>query len=982
VNRFNLTFSGELLTGKDPAEVKLGFGKMFAIDDPVRLERFFSGQTIILRRNLERKEAAKYYHELHMLGAVAALVKVSTSERADAIANQSQELQVASTNSARTAPAAATKPVTRRKKVHKTVKGKLQKTPDKSRRDIAAGIKSRKEESLQQAQQAADQKSMEDAQRKAQEAARLQAEIEETKRREAEKAARLKAEREEKQRREAEDAARLKAEREEKRHREAEKAARLKAEHEEKQRREAEEAARLKAERQEKQRREAEKAAQLKAELDELRRLEAEETSRLQAELEEIRRQESEAAAQLQAELKAVEQQAAAEAARIKIESQRKLDEAERKSNERRRATAMSLSAQRTLHGKENHSTVETHAVPPQPEPNNVPQQTSKSAKSRVKTTLDVPQRLQNSSAGADAATQRKRQAGEPNLYKLRPFRNSEEVRNRSSLAQQRKRQSYTFAALALALILLAGWGALQQSDNPAITGADAIAIDPQAGPVLLVGNTLLRHDRSGTSTSETDGNAIGISALEAPLAFDRTGALLALGTLTADGKESMDDIRMRLLRCEPGLEACAAISSDLNNVNVSAFVINPVDGSLILTDTPAGELLKVDSAGKVLHRASITVPEHPVLRLHSGLLLMNNADAPAISVFRYEDNAFGQQLDEILLVPPAAQTAGQSIVSDFIWSGSAWWVSLQDPQTGNIGLYRFDEEWNFLNTVSLPSADPIQLTGWGEKTLVNNPNSAEIQRFNAEGIIEAPFISTPLEMLVNQQQQHARFVTMSWRIVLLVCALGMIAGVCFGYLQGLRKLVYTPRRERGAEPLDDYIDTLHWIEPINNRQALLRRRGYSYGLLALAALLLAAGQSVSAWQLGALLLALSGPVIALLLLGRSSAGHIGVWQDRLLLVDHSELYHFSGGSSVQYRGPFLLIDDVVVFCGNRLLPAFTAAEIEKWVRPLTNSGVKVDRSTLAVKLLQSHHPLAQGALAIVFTGVTAVLMLGLNGLL
>jgi hypothetical protein len=34
VNKFNLTFSGEILAGHDPARVKLRFGRMFAIDDP------------------------------------------------------------------------------------------------------------------------------------------------------------------------------------------------------------------------------------------------------------------------------------------------------------------------------------------------------------------------------------------------------------------------------------------------------------------------------------------------------------------------------------------------------------------------------------------------------------------------------------------------------------------------------------------------------------------------------------------------------------------------------------------------------------------------------------------------------------------------------------------------------------------------------------------------------------------------------------
>jgi len=88
VNRFNLSFKGEILPGKEPERVKLRFGKMFAIDDPERLERFFSGQTIILRRNLERKVAAEYFQKLRHLGVQAELVKVTAEEAAAAIARQ------------------------------------------------------------------------------------------------------------------------------------------------------------------------------------------------------------------------------------------------------------------------------------------------------------------------------------------------------------------------------------------------------------------------------------------------------------------------------------------------------------------------------------------------------------------------------------------------------------------------------------------------------------------------------------------------------------------------------------------------------------------------------------------------------------------------------------------------------------------------------------------------------------------------------
>jgi len=955
VNKFNLTFSGEILAGHDPARVKVRFGRMFGIVDPERLERFFSGETIILRRNLERKAAGQYYHELQVLGVAAALVKVTTSDFADAIVN--------------------------------TPKTPAKESPDTSRRnkaDIAAELKARKAESLRQA-----------AEKKAADQALLA---------------------EQKRRKEEETARQMAA---------ALKARRLAAE--ESARQKAEEDARRRAELEAQKLREAEEAARRQAELEARRRQEAEEAARRQAELEAIKRQEAEKAARLQAELDEIKRQEVEAAARIKAEAQRKQAEARRESAERRRAAAEKLARQRALRKDEKRKAAATQAeqkaqralqLRQQAEEsarrkaerlNNeaqerleqaalsaalqekavqraaaeLAQQTAfKPAKARVKTRLETPQRKTGQTVEAGAPRQRKRQSGEPNLYALRPFRNTEEVRDRAEQSRRRMRLSYKIGVLGLAALLLAGVNFVQRVPDPVITGTQALAVDPQSGPLLLVGNTLLFHDRAGNSTKQLSLSALGVSQLEPPLAFDGAGALLGMGRLSGDSAGPAGDDALQLLRCELAVSTCQHFSPELEDSAISAFVINPLEGSLLLTDGSIGQLLKVNREGKIVSRATVPVPAHPVLRLHGGLLLMNSADGPGISVLRYEDAAFGQQLDEILILPPTAQTTDQSTVGDFLWSGNSWWASLQNPESGSIGLYRFDREWNYLDEVALPpDSGPLQLVSWGEKTLINDPGRPALQRYSARGAVEAPFAPPELAALIAERQRRASLTTLAWRGGLLVCALTAALGFGMGYLQNLRTLVYKPRRELGAEPVDDYAATLHWVAPVENRQTLLRRSGLHYGLLASGVLMLAIGQSVTTWQLAALLLALSGPAIALLLLSQRPPGHIGMVQDKLLLVDHSGMYHFAGGARVQYRGPFLMIDDVVVFCGSSVLPVFPYPQIQKWVSPLAQGGVKVDRNTVLVKLLQCRHPLIQGVLAIVAAATAAVTLLCLHGI-
>ncbi|MEH6569670.1 MAG: hypothetical protein V7709_11370, partial [Halioglobus sp.] len=80
MNKFNLTFTGETLPGYDPDRVKAAFGDVLSVEDAAQIDQLFSGQTVILKRDLERKEAGTLYAQLHKAGADVALVKVVEGE--------------------------------------------------------------------------------------------------------------------------------------------------------------------------------------------------------------------------------------------------------------------------------------------------------------------------------------------------------------------------------------------------------------------------------------------------------------------------------------------------------------------------------------------------------------------------------------------------------------------------------------------------------------------------------------------------------------------------------------------------------------------------------------------------------------------------------------------------------------------------------------------------------------------------------------
>ena len=93
MNKFNLTFTGKILPGYDPERVKAEFGRLFLIDEPARIEQFFAGKSVTLRRNLDRKAAGTLYAKLHKAGADVALEKVPDAEQQAELPEKSPEPQ-------------------------------------------------------------------------------------------------------------------------------------------------------------------------------------------------------------------------------------------------------------------------------------------------------------------------------------------------------------------------------------------------------------------------------------------------------------------------------------------------------------------------------------------------------------------------------------------------------------------------------------------------------------------------------------------------------------------------------------------------------------------------------------------------------------------------------------------------------------------------------------------------------------------------
>jgi hypothetical protein len=1096
VNKFNLTFRGEILPDMDPAQVKTRLGELLGIDDPDMLAECFSGETVILRRDLDRKSAADYYAKLTKLGARAELITISDRGAAASTATKTRAKTKAKEPALDRALQAKQKEQQRKQKL--AVEAREKAAAEKARREAEQAQESarleaelarrRRQVAVEAAQRKAEQERLE-----AEETARLEAELAERKRQvaaeaarrraeqerlEAEQAARREAELAEKKRKAAAEAARRKAEQErlkaeeaarreaelaeqkrkaaaeaarrkaEQERLKAEEAARRKAELAEKKRKAAAEAARRKAERErlkaekaarreaelaqkkrkaaaeaaarkaQKERLRAEEAARLEAELAEKLRIKAEETARLEREqaeslrlkAEETARLEQEQAerqrleaqkAQQQAEQQRIKAAKAAAKAALQTQEKRKVEQlaamvkaenAEKKRKQARDTRVRKAREQRQRAEEQarkkrvdaaqlaQRQALEEQAIQrAAAELANAP--TLKPVEAKVKTSLELPQRASTRTNATANRRKHKRQPGEPNLYSLRPFRNTPDIQARAEQSRRRMKLGYITAGLAFTALLIMAAGLLSLPPTEPLAGAHAMAVGPQGQLVLLADDRLLLHDRSGASTGEFSLAELGLATMTPPLEIGSEGQLFASGQLAHAPLAAP-----QLLHCDLPTTECRIFSSELAEHSVSSMAVHPLDGTLFLADSSAGELMKLSPEGEVLARAAVNVPAQPILALDSGLLLMNSAVAPALSVFRYEDSAFGSQLDEILLLPPQAVTAQHSRVGDFVWNDASWWITLYNPDrdTGSddAGLYRFDGSWQFLGRAELSRATRLQqLTTWGSKILLLDAGQLPLQRFSAQGQAEVPLVSTSLQELVSGRERAAMLRTVSWRIGLALLGLIALAGWGAGFLHQVRSMVYRTCRESGAQPVDELADSIDWVDFAADRTARLRRTSISFTAVALALVLLGIGLGVSVIQLSSLLLVLVGVAVAVALIYRGEPGHIGIVNGQLLLVDHGGMYHLGGGSRIQYRGRFLMIDDVTVFTGTRLLPVFAAAQLLERVMPLAWEGVRVDRRIVMVKLLQGRHPLALGAATMLASTAAAITVISLQGI-
>ena len=99
---FEVAFSGEIRAGENPEDVKTRVGKMFNAD-AAKIAQLFSGNRIVIKKNIDQQTAAKYQNALNKAGAECEVRSISAAPAGAAPAPKPAEAAPASSP-----PAAAT----------------------------------------------------------------------------------------------------------------------------------------------------------------------------------------------------------------------------------------------------------------------------------------------------------------------------------------------------------------------------------------------------------------------------------------------------------------------------------------------------------------------------------------------------------------------------------------------------------------------------------------------------------------------------------------------------------------------------------------------------------------------------------------------------------------------------------------------------------------------------------------------------------
>lgn len=577
----------------------------------------------------------------------------------------------------------------------------------------------------------------------------------------------------------------------------------------------------------------------------------------------------------------------------------------------------------------------------------------------------------------------RRRQPGAPNLFDLRPSTSNALRETKENGTQVMARAPMIAAAVVAMALLLVGLRFLTSDQALPASGLGDIVADPGGRVAVQAAAELVVHDRSGAFEQSFSIDTLGMTAASDFDFFAEGSLLIQRRSVSYGGPNWLPDplrpsgqLQTELLRCQWAGNACQAIVGGLGEASLA---VKRSRDQIIAADADANLLYLFDAEGHVLAQSSLPLQAPLSLLLDEGIVYLIQSGSDEVMVLKPDVDSFGTVLDRITLTLPPAEMSGPVAPLAVAWLNRQWWVIMQSRDGISTSAHLYNARWKYLRALPLPSnARPDQLIRWGSTMLMRDRERGVIYRFDSNGVPGRDFGADAVTSSLDAGASDFNLALSLQFVIVLILFIGGAGLMALGTLNSLSGKVYHPNRDDEDSEFDVNDPYIEWLSPHPGAQSRLRILGFLLAGFASTIIIAAFLADISVWGLLAIIVLFSGLGGVYLARLRCASCHLGALGNQLVLVDHNLTYCVGRDSSVQYLGNYIMIDEVIVYLGNGLIEQFATTPLVERFLPLAQRGIKIDRTTLRLKLIHSRHPVILAAAGLAASLICAALFLWL----
>lgn len=524
-------------------------------------------------------------------------------------------------------------------------------------------------------------------------------------------------------------------------------------------------------------------------------------------------------------------------------------------------------------------------------------------------------------------------------------------------------------------------WYVWASGEAVKIIGPDALYKNQHNHLFVRIGHQLLQFDHNGVLRKDINLLQLGAEVSMGDIVFTENNEILF--RVGVDSRSFLQNLRAFLRLSNTGSLQAKNSDSGLYKCNLDSYMCtrftrqsvdyNSVfhlqkdehDGGVFLADTDRHRIVKYDVQGneKFVYEQGLKFPNQ--MKYMNNKLYVANTNRKKVTVLEVKQDAL-VHIKDIDVLPDLAKL-NREVFPVFINKvGDHWWVINKRASMSNGSVYRFDQNWRFINRIELPeNSDPDFMLSINDEVLVSDADNFRVYRFKESGKRLDDYTPEKLVAVINhQKQKHEYYVQLSYSpIIIFIIALGI--GLIIAIRTELKDK--TESNQQIKESVNKYDKTaeLVWFS-VNN--SLFRKLYYISAaviilLIVVVTMFYSVFESVEqSTDILFPLICIFGfllffPIILIVYLKHITKAKIGVQGSYIHLIDHRGESTMGPISDVYYDNRAIVLNNVAVLTGQRIQPFYEKDKMLEYFYPLLEKGNKLNGIKMMVMLYKARHP-------------------------